>query len=57
MSMIDPKGSREASEAMALIRAHKLKNQPRQASPIPRRAESSYATSNKHPDNPEESYG
>lgn len=57
MSMIDPKGSREALEAMAIIRAHKLKNPPRLASPIPRRVESSYATSNKRLDNPEESYG
>jgi hypothetical protein len=51
MSMIVPKGSREALEAMALIRAHKLKNQPRQAF-IP-----DVTTSSKRPDNPGESYG
>lgn len=51
MSMIDPKGAREALEATALIRAHKLKNHTRQAF-IP-----DIATSSKRPDNPEESYG
>lgn len=52
MSMIDPKGSRESLEALALIRAHKLENQPRQISFIP-----AVGTSNNRADNPEESYG
>ncbi len=30
MSMIDPKGSRQESEAMALIRAHRGQIQPRE---------------------------
>jgi hypothetical protein len=55
MSMTDPKGSRESLEAMAQIRAHRLENQPRQASFIP--GIPGVESSNKRPDNPEESYG
>ena len=56
MSMIDPKGSREALVAMAVIRAHKSQNQPYQASFIPG-SETSNPSSNKRLDNLEESYG
>ncbi len=34
MSMIDPKGSRQELEAMAIIRAHRAQNQPAEASAL-----------------------
>ena len=35
MSMIDPKGSRQEAEAMAIIRAHRAQNRPQEASLAP----------------------
>ena len=34
MSMIDPKGSRQELEAMAIIRAHRAQNRPPEVSPV-----------------------
>ena len=35
MSMIDPKGSRQESEAMAIIRAHRAQSRLAEAGPVP----------------------